>query len=132
MRQAGRRLESLFLPVSSGGRCCCSLAHMIIHRPSNLCREVIAPRLGWTCAVVFTLYLCCGVFWSRLYENERVVLLPTAIVLGFWISIRALLRAVRPPNRVFASIFIAVHLLNLFALILVSVFGMLGLLKGSW
>ncbi len=104
---------------------------MVIHLPSNLCREVIAPRLGWTCAAVFSLYLCCGFFWSRLYGNERAVILPTTIVLGFWISIRALLRAVRPPNRVFASIFFAVHLLNLFALILVSVFGLLGLLKGS-
>jgi len=105
---------------------------MVTHLPSNLCREVITPRLGWTCAVIFSLYLCCACFWSRLYENERVVLLPTAIALAFWISTRALLRAVRPPDRVVASIFFALHLLNLFVLVLVSVLGVLGTLKGPW
>ncbi len=103
---------------------------MVIQLPSNLRREMIEPRLGWTCAVVFSLYLCCGHFWSRLYENEKVVLLPTAVALAFWISIRALLRAVRPPGRVFGCIFFTLHLLNLCVLILVSVLGLLGLLKG--
>jgi hypothetical protein len=105
---------------------------MVIHLPINLRREVIEPRLGSTCAVVLSLYLCCGFFWSRLYENERSVLLPTAIALAFWISIRALIRAVRPPSRGFGGIFFTLHLLNLCMVITLSVLGLLGLLKGSW
>ena len=105
---------------------------MVIHLPSNLRREMIVPRLGWTCAVIFSLFLCGGGVWSRLHENERAVLLPTAVALAFWISIRALLRAGRPPDRILPSIIFTLHLLNLCGSILLLVFGLLGLLKGPW
>ena len=92
---------------------------------------MVAPRLGGTCAIIFSLYLCCGWFWSGLYENERAVLLPTAAALGLWTSIRALLKAARPPDRLFPSIFFTLHLVNLVVVPLVSVLVLLGLLKAS-
>ena len=105
---------------------------MVIHLPSKLSRELIAPRLGGTAAVILCLYLWCGYFWSRLLENERAALLPTTIALALWISIRALLRFNRPPSGVLPSILVALHLLNLVVLILLLAFGLLGFLKGTW
>lgn len=105
---------------------------MTMHIPIHLRFEVVRPHPGWTVVALVALYSTCAFTWSSLYANEQAVLLPVAMALGFWISIRPLLREGHPPDRVFGSVLFTLHLIHLFVLIILAVFGLMGLLEELW
>jgi hypothetical protein len=94
---------------------------MATHIPIDLYRKVVRPRLGWTVLPLVALYSACAVVWSSLYANEQAILLPVVMALGFWLSIRPLLREGHPPERVCGSVLFTIHLIHLLVLILMVV-----------
>ena len=88
--------------------------------------------MGWTLLALPVLYLFPVAVWSDLYPKERFTLMTAVIGLGFYISLRVLLRAGRPGDRLIPCLLFVGHLINLLVLILVSAFGLLGLRPGYW
>ena len=106
----------------------------LVGSSSKWTREIFPPALGWTLAAVLLLYLITDGVWWRLYPNERLTLLITVTALGFYTSLRVLLRAGHPDYHLARTLLYVAHLIHLFVLILLAAFGLLALARGdaSW